>query len=476
MMKRFLLISCFLFVAAQGFSQQYSQYNTGTLYDSFENPAQRSFIPDTSKEYAFNFLIPNFNADFYVTGDVQQSLVSRAFGGRYNNGDIIIGGNKYNHANITGGAYEIMFKVFSSLRGNSEVGIFAQTKVEGRAYFTDESVAIFNGPQAFGTDLYNNIFDDHYYYQIYNSIGLSYREEITKRLAIGFKLGFLMGLDYNKLDIYQSHISFDNQNDAATLSLMGKYYQSKGPGNFDARSLLPTSRSPGVQLSIGTSYTTEDHITIQTNIKDLGFIHWYDKSNVITFNSTQVITGISNPGREDSIFNHAKSLVRGDHRLSSFTSPTNSRLELSATKSYFLDANMDFKYSPTLIAAKELWYNGYAGAIVNRVQYKNKYNLSLTGSYDNMNLFSLGLQFMIKTGNGEFYVGSDRLFQSAALGGAISGYSSYTNGSYTGANLFLGFSLKFGPVIEHPLNASNMPNGERGFLGRLYNRLFKTYW
>jgi hypothetical protein len=31
-------------------------------------------------------------------------------------------------------------------------------------------------------------------------------------------------------------------------------------------------------------------------------------------------------------------------------------------------------------------------------------------------------------------------------------------------------------VIEHPLNSSVMETGERGFLGRLYNRLFKTNW
>jgi hypothetical protein len=66
--------------------------------------------------------------------------------------------------------------------------------------------------------------------------------------------------------------------------------------------------------------------------------------------------------------------------------------------------------------------------------------------------------------------------QTVAVAGARSNYSSYTNGSFTGASFFLGFSLKFGPVIEHPLNSSIMETGERGFLGRLYNRLFKTNW
>src|ERR1700743_3316632 len=109
-MKNFLLVFFFLLFTVRGFSQQFSQYNTGTLYDSFENPSQRSFVPDTSTKYAFNFIIPNFNADFYLTGEPQSSLVDRAFGGKYNNSALQIGNNKYNNVNINVNAYALMFK------------------------------------------------------------------------------------------------------------------------------------------------------------------------------------------------------------------------------------------------------------------------------------------------------------------------------------------------------------------------------
>jgi len=474
-MKKFLLISCFLLLAGKGFSQQFSQYNTGTLFDSFENPAQRTFVPDTSKRYAFNFIVPNFSGDFFLTGNAQSTLVDRAFGGKYNNNDLQIGKNKFNYANMSASAYTLMFKVFSSLNGDAEIGFFTQTKLEGRGAFTDESIAVFNGPGAFGSDIYDNVFNDHFYYQIYNSIGFSYREKLTKQFAIGFKLGMLMGIDYTKLNIYESHISFDNSNDAATLALRGKYQQSKGPGNFDTQSFLPTTRSPGAQISIGTSYKTEDNVTIQANIKDLGFIHWYNESHTSEFNATRTIHDITGPKREDSIFNQVNRILRSRSLPGSFTTATNARFELSATKSYWVDNNNSIKYSPTLIASKELLYAGFTGALVNHFQYK-KYNFSLTAAYDDMNLFNIGTQFMIKSYNGEFFIGTDRLLKTAGLAGAIRGYSSYSNGSFTGANFFLGFSLKFGPVIEHPLNASTIPNGEKGFLGRLYNRLFKTYW
>lgn len=474
-MKRILLVFCLLFAAVKGFSQQFSQYNTGTLYDSFENPSQRSFIPDSSKQYASNFFIPNFNANLYLTGDAQSAVVSRVFGGKYNDAALQIGFGKMNNANVNANVYAFMVKDFTSLNGDVEWGFFAEAKGEGRGSVTDESIALLNGPAAFTNTTYDNVFNDHYYYQTYNSIGISYREKLTKQIAFGFKVSALLGIQYTKLDIDESHINFDNVNDAAVLSLRGKYYFSQGPGNLDTRSFLPTTRSPGAQISIGTSYRTDEGITFQGNIKDLGFIHWYSSSTTYNFDGSGIIENLSGPKRENSIYNAMINIAKSGGTPGSFTSPTDGKFELSATKTYYLDDDKLFKYYPTLIAQKELFYNGYTGAMVNRFQYKN-YNVSLTGSYDNLNLFNLGLQFMIKSSNLDFYIGSERLFQTVSLAMASGNSSSYTNGSYTGADFFMGFALKFGPVIEHPLNSSTMPNGEKGFFGRLYNRLFKTNW
>ena len=473
-MKRILLIFCLLFLGIKGFSQQFSQYNTGTLYDSFENPSQRAFVPDTSKTYAFNFLIPNFNANFLLTGNAQQSLVSRIFTGKFNNSALTLGNGSPNNGNLNANAYLLMFKLFASLNGDEEIGFFAETKADGRTGFTDETVALFNGPAAFPNNIYNNTFNDNFHYQIYNAIGLSYREKLSDQFAVGIKLGLLMGIDYTRLNIYESHVSFDNSTDAAVLSLRGQYEVSKGPGKFDSRSYLPTTRSPGAQISIGTSYQTDDHITFQGNIKDLGFIHWYSASTISNFNSTTTITGLSGltPRKQvDSLYDSAFRLLGGNPKYHSLTTYTDGRFELSATKSYYLDADNSIKYSPTLIASKELLYNGFAGAMVNHFQYKN-YHVSVTASYDNQDLFNVGLQFMLKSHNNEFFIGSDRLIQTVGL---ASSTASYTNGAYTGASIFMGFSLKFGPVIEHPLNASTIPTGEKGFIGRLWNRLFKTY-
>lgn len=477
-MKKILPIFCFLLITVKGFSQQFSQYNTGTLYDSFENPSQRAFVPDTSKTYAFNFLIPNFDANVLLTGNAQSTLVSRVFGKQFNNSALEVGSGKLNYANANINAYTLMFRIFTSLNGDSELGFFTNTKSEGRGTITDETLALFSGPSAFPNSVYDNVLNDHFYNQVYSSIGLSYRERLSKQFAIGFKFGFLMGINYNKLNISESHLSVDNASDAMNVSARGSYIVSKGPGKFDSRSFLPTYRSPGAQISIGTSYKTDDGITFQGNLKDLGFIRWYNNSTTSNFNSTTTITGVSGLSprkREDSIYNSVYKLLTAAPKNGSFTSYTNARFELSATRTYYLNDDNSIKYSPTLIASKELLYNGFTGAMVNHFQYKN-YHASVTASYDNRNLFNLGLQLMIQSHNAEFFIGSDRLVQSVGLAGAINNSSSYTNSSYTGADIFMGFSMKFGPVIEHPLNASVIRTDDnKGFLARLWNRLFKTY-
>ena len=473
-MKKILLISCFLLITIAGFSQQYSLYNTGTLFDSFENPSQRSFIPDTSKKYAFNFFIPNFDGNFFLAGNAQSTLMSRAFSSKYDNSALQIGNGALNKVNVNASAYTLMFKMFASLNGYEELGFFFQTKSEGRGVITDESVALFNGPSAFPNNIYDNVLNNHFYNQVYNDLGFTYREKISNQVAVGFKVGFLMGVDYTKLDIYESHLSFDRLNDAATISLRGKYSYSKGPGNFDKQSFYPTSRSPGLQFTAGLSYTTDDNITFQGNLKDIGFIHWYSNSSVSYFDNTTTVFGISSTKREKHIYNAAYHLLKSNYQNASFNSSTNGRAELSATKPYYIDADNTFKYSPTLIVSKDLFYDSFAGAMVNHFQYKSL-NGSLTASYDNLNLFNIGLQFMYKPNNIEVFIGSDRLTHTLSFAGSTGNSATYTNSSFTGADIYFGFAIKFGPLIEHPLNASTMPDGNKGFLGRLWNRVFKAY-
>jgi len=476
-MKKVLLLFCLSFFTIKIFAQQFSQYNTGSLYDSFENPSQRAFIPDTSKKYASNFLVPNFNTSFFISGDAQATLKTRAFLYRYDNSKLLISQGRYNMTNANANVYFLMLRMFYSLNGDEEMGISWQSKAEGRGLFSDESIAALNGTSSFvNAQNYSDIFNSHYAYQTYHQVSFTYREKFDKHFAFGVKISALLGIQYQKLAITGSNVVYDKPNDSATVALRGIYYASFIPGQFTSRDYLPSIRNPGAAISIGTTYRTEDSFILQGNIKDLGFIHWSPRSKFYNFNSYTTIHGLSTQQREDSIYNQVYKVIHNNPTVGSFTTPIDGRAEISVNKSFWLDDDHIFKYSPTLVASKQLFFPGFIGALVNPFQYK-KYVLTLTTTYDDLKIFNLGAQFMMKTPNWEFYLGSDRLTQSISLmSDALNKNSANIgqNNAYTGLNFFMGFSMKFGPVVEHPMNASSIPTGEKGFLGRLWGRWFKT--
>lgn len=471
-MKRFLIVLFFLALHFRLSAQQFSQYNTGTLYDAFENPSQKAFVPDTSRKIAFNLFFPNFNADITLSGSVQKTLQSRAFLGRYTE-DLSLSGKNFNYIKGNVSAYLFMLKLYTSLEGNQEVGIFAETKSEARGAFTDASVAILADNTILANNSYTDLFNNRFNYQVYHQIGATYRTDVDDRLSFGVKLSALLGIVYNKVNIDRSVVNFDRPNDQAFLSLEGNYYASFEPGKFTKHDLLPSFRNPGASISFGTSYLTDDKTHVQFNIKDLGFIHWNKQSLVGHFNNTGVIQGLSERGVEDSVANTTSALVQSNGVARSFTSPTDARMELSASKAYWLNGS-NIKYTPTVILSKELFYTGFTGAWVNHFQYNN-FVATLTGTYDDMRYLSLGVQFMVKSPNAEFFIGSERIGQTANLASlALNNDPTRTinAGRYTGSNFYMGFSFKFGGVIEHRENASYIPMGDnRSFIKRFIQRI-----
>ena len=473
-MRIFLSVFCLLFTF-QAFGQQYSQYNTGTLYESFENPAVQSFIPDTSRRIAFNLFIPNVTGNFYLTGNAQSPLKSRAFTGRYNDSYLTIGEGRYNRANATANAYLIMFRAFGSMNGNTDMGFAVQTRMDSRGIVSDETIGLFNGANFFPADHYDNLFNNNFTYQAYHQISFAYRENITKKFALGIKLSALLGIEYQKLDVRSSSIDIDRVNDKADLAMAGTYIVNYTPGGFTRHDFLPTFRNPGAAISIGTTLRTSDGYILQGNVKDLGFIHWSSRSTTYGFDASRTINDLSGARREDSIYKAASRVVHTGAKVGSFITPTNGKLEVSGNKTFWINQDLNLRYSPTLVASKEIFFPGLSVAMVNPVLYKNL-SLTLTSSYDTYRIFHLGGQFMVKAPNVEFFIGSERISQSGRLILASKGNEAQIARSkgYTGADVFLGFSVKFGSVIEHPMNASYIPMGEdtKGFFGRLWSRIF----
>jgi hypothetical protein len=363
----------------------------------------------------------------------------------------------------------LMVKLFTSLNGYSEIGLSAQVRSDGRGAITDGYVGLFNGAGAFKNDSYDNVLNSKYSFELYNQVSFTYREELSKQFAFGLKLSYLYGIDYQNVNITQSHITFDKQADTASLSLSGTNQKTNlTNGNFFF--------NPGASISIGSTYTTQDGFIIQGNIKDFGFIHWQRYMQAYDFNDTQSIYDLTSAQREGNVYDGIEHVITGSGAVGGTTTkPVDGHAELSASKVFWLDDDYTIKYSPTFIASKELFYNGFTGALVNPVQYGNDV-VTLTAAYDDMRILDIGGQFMIKSPNAEFFIGSDRLAQTGSLTLAAlrSGSAINSTGSFTGADIFIGFSMKFGAVIEHPMNASYIPMGTKGFLGRLWDHIFAS--
>jgi hypothetical protein len=471
-MKKLLVISCLLLSTVKLLGQQYSQYSTGTLYDSFENPSQRSFIPDSSRSIASNFFIPSLSANFFVTGNGQDAILDRIFNGYYNTAALKIGEGKYSTLRSTTNNYWAMLKIFTSLNGNQEIGFSISSRAEARGHVTDESIALFNGAQKFNQLSYSDIFNDNYSYQVYHQFSFSFREQVTPRLALGVKLSALLGSAYSSVNINRSGIMFDPANDAAMISLSGTAQTSEKLKKF-------TFDNPGLAITIGTGYTNRGGYHFQYNLKDLGVIRWGGKSYTADFvNEGTLIEGISSAQRETNIIDAVGNITSGSKTSRVFYGKTNAIAEVSVNKNYWFDYDHRFKLSPTVIVSKELFYEGLLSAAVVPFSYKN-YTVTATTSYHTLGLFNWGAQFMYKTPNAEFFIGSERLYQTArTVKTALRNTNNQpqvkrSTGSYSGADVFLGVSFKFGRDIEHPMNASFIPDGgERGFLGRMWDKIF----
>ncbi|WP_345951427.1 MULTISPECIES: DUF5723 family protein [unclassified Mucilaginibacter] len=478
-MNKFLIGLLLIGISTKSYAQRFAHYNTGTLYDSFENPSQAAFIPDSSRQFAFS-LLPNISVNAFLQGNGQYTLKSRLFLGRYNSEAITVGQNQNNNvmANVNG--YIGMLKMFTSLSGKQEVGVSWQVKGYGRGMVTDETMALFNGAGPFiGNNpspviSYANIFNSKAFYEAYHQFSITYREKVTQTFAVGVKLSALSGIAYNKINITQSNIDFFRQQDAAVLALAGTFQSTYELGTFRKRDLLPNINNPGAAIGLGATYTGLAGIIMQGNIKDLGFIRWGGDATTYTFGNgvpPARIEGLSTPQREKNVSNALTKLVERLPEQKPFVKPIVGRAEFSMAKKFMFGKTT---YLPTAIVSKQLYGSGTALALVNQIDFGG-FGASLSGISNEEKRFDLGLQFMYKSPNFEIFVGSEQLGKTMNLNSA-SGKNEdaiLKPMSHSGGNIYFGFSFKFGKLIERWKGEGYHYNGaEQGPLGQAWNRWF----
>lgn len=480
-MKIYGITALLFILTLPAFGQRFLQQNTGTLYDSFENPSQRAFIPDSSRYVAFNFFIPNGGSNLYVKGNAQGTIKSRLLGDKnpWYGANLRIGEGAYNHLRTSTNEYLIMARFFGKLGSNTEYGFSVQARSDGYAAMTDETLALFDRvipASNFPENSYSNIFNDKVYHQAWTQVSFTYKEDISKYAGLGVKISALSGIEYTDLTINRSSLNIDRPAESFDLSLGGKYVTSFSSGEFEKRTIYPRFTNPGAAITFGGWYVAPNGIKFQAHVKDLGFIHWKQEgARIFEFNSGRTVENAQDRNRETRTLTRVFTILEGNPVQKSFVRPIDSRFEAMLSRPFYILNDASLVYKPTLIAAKNFFDQRFDAALVNQLTYRN-ISGSLSARLDDNKVFAVGGQFMLKSPNVEFFLGSESLYQSYQTTKAVAGSqtSQQTNFGYSGASVYLGFSLKFGRLIESPMNASYIPMGERSFFGRLYNRFFES--
>lgn len=468
MVKRYLLICALLISFTQLKAQQYGLFNTKTLFDAFENPAQKAFVLDSSRQFASNFFLPYFGLNAANKGDSKYVLSDLIRNSTYNTDNILIGNNNRNKLFQSSNIYLLTFRMFQSYKYNKELGFSWQVRSDAFADYTNETLVVFGDYNRF-TNSQTGLLNGNGFGQSYHQFSVTYRENLNKRLAFGAKLSLLSGITYNQIDVSNSSLTINPATDDLTVGLTGTYRSNfLRAKELNRNSFLPSFKNPGLSLSLGTTYQAKSGIFIMANIKDLGFIKWNKRSHDFMVNSA-VTVGRETIDPDNPEFINTNTLedelnelfVRSD-RQKGFYTPTNAKAD------FMISRKFDF-YTPALIVSKNLFYQGGDAAFVNTFR-RNEFSVSLSPTYNMNGFMMLGTQAMYQTRNFEFFLGSDNLLKSTSLR-----KSAVVNTGYYGASVYMGLAIKFGFIVEHPQNSSYMPGVGDDTQTSFFRRIFKVF-
>ncbi len=463
--KLFLLLFLIHGAVSSSYSQQYSLYNSRTLYDSFENPSQRAYQVDTSRRFAFNFLIPTISLNATFSGPAEPAFKSLVYDGVFNGRDITLGENRMNTLAFSSNNYIAMFRVLKAVKKYKEMGISWQVRTDGRARVTNEFFAIFDDYRVLNASNLNDLFNVNAYNQSYHQFSFVYRQNYTRRFSLGAKFSLLSGISYTALKVDKSEINISEINDEFDVTVNGKLRSSFKFDNFKSEMIIPNFKNPGISITAGASYRLRDGWSILGNLKDIGFIKWNKEAYEYNFNTGKIIiNNASNSSADNRLADSLDAKINSKSINRSYVSMINGKAEVMLSKEFG-------NYKPNLILSKPIYYGGGDLALVNNYHFKN-HVITGTAAFNTSGTLQLGGQYMIKTPNVEFFIGSDQLFKNYELiRNFSSGASPYSSG-YTGASFYMGFGLKFGTILEHQANATRISGFRKNPIGKFIKGLF----
>ena len=448
-------------------AQQYSLYNSRTLYDSFENPSQRAYQVDTSRRIAFNFFIPTISFNTTFSGPAESAFKNLIYNGLFNGRELTMGQTRKNVLTLNSNNYIAMLRILKSVNKYQEIGISWQIRSDTRAEVGNELFAVLDDYRIFDIDSVGDLLNLNAYNQNYHQFSLSYRLNPTRRLALGTKISVLSGISYSQLKVTKSDIKFDDVTDMMDVALAGRLRSSFKFNRFQTEMVKPNFKNLGLSITASASYKFRDGWFVMGNLKDIGFIKWNSESFQYDFNTERlIIENASNESADERFIEEIEKNISPKSEKKSYLSALNGKAEILINKNFG-------SYHPNLILSKNVYYKGADIALVNNIHLK-QYVFTGLANYNTNGFMQLGGQFMIKTPNVEFYAGSDHLLKTVeVVRNSIKNESTFTSG-YTGASFYLGFALKFGRILEHSANATKIPgfkgDPDGGFLRKLMKK------
>jgi hypothetical protein len=461
-MRKSLFLILIIFYVLPTSAQNFSLSHTGTQYDSFENPVEQSFQKDLSRKYAIN-LLPSFFAFGNFDGEAQTSFKKYVFT-RFFGASTFSNYTNNNNLAYDAGLYLFTFKIFKTTNYNRELGFSLKFKEEGNLNVSNGTFALLDDFSNFNQNSYSNILNSNAINQSYWQLAANYRENYDERWGFGAKVSLLNGASYNKLSINSSKLTIDSDT-SYTANLQGQYKSSFGTDSFTVSKLLPNIKNFGAAISAGVSYTSKNGIYLSFNIRDLGFIHWSKNSSVYNFDDNVTVNGANRYGANNRFFSGFEKMLHVKQSNESFNSLIDTKTTFTASKDF------DF-YQSTFVFNKSTFNKAGQIALINNFK-KNAFNISINPVYDFITKWNLGSQFMIKSPNAEFYVGSEEVFPTYYFSkGFITKNENIGNGSPR-ASFYIGLNMKFGKKMQDIGNADEIPglnDKETGFVSRLSPR------
>jgi hypothetical protein len=455
-MKRslFILLCCLALVKPS--LSQVSLYNSRTLFDSFENPAQKAFYTDSSKQFAFNFFFPTISLSASASGTAKNTLKGMIFNNLNDSENLPIDGNKYTHFASNTNVYLLSFKWFKRVKYQQEAGFAWQIRNDSWAKISNPTFSIFDTFNRFPDNSYTNIFNNKGYQQTFHQFAFTYRENFTKTVGLGVKLSLLSGIAYSSANITSSDINIDRISNQYSANFAGTFRSTTIADTAVNQAVLPTFKNPGIAFTASANFRFKKGWMVLANVKDLGFIHWNKNSTEVYRLNKSINMSQANANNADKRLADTISSIfsNSTYQNEGFYSPMNGKLEVLVSKNFGA-------YHPNVLLSKNIWYPGGQVTLINNFLLKN-HVLSLTPSYNFLNFMNMGGQYLYKTPNFEFFIGSDQLFQTIQFAkGAINSDATAVKGNGLSMGFYMGLSAKIGRLMEHPLNANRIPGIEQ---------------